>query len=99
VRRGNDAALVMAIRMNQDIERSALCQAGCAGGAGGAGAAAADCGDGLAAAFLLLISISILLLVRAAAMVLRPVDRLVEASRALGTSSLTIACIWRIRMS
>lgn len=39
---------------------------------------------GLSIAFLLLINVSILILLRAADMVLRPIDRLVEASRALG---------------
>ena len=38
---------------------------------------------GLGVAFLLLINVSIIILLRAAEMVLRPVDRLVEASRAL----------------
>lgn len=82
--RENEAALVSAIRMNQDILRI---------GQYVRQHAQEEQGQmvhrlrivvlGLAIAFLLLINISILLLLRAASMVLSPVERLVEASRAL----------------
>lgn len=82
--RVNEAALISAIRMNQDIVQigQAVRQQ-----------AQHEQGElvrrlrivvlGLSISFLLLINISIVLLLRAASMVLRPVDRLVEASRAL----------------
>lgn len=81
----NEASLSTAVAMNQDILRISEEVRG------HAEIEQAELVDrfrwivlGLSLAFLLLINTSILLLIRAAGMVLRPVDRLVEASRALG---------------
>ncbi len=82
--RANEAALVSAIRMNQDIVQIGQSVRQHAQDEQGALVRRLRVVVlGLAIAFLLLINISIVLLLRAAAMVLRPVDRLVEASRAL----------------
>lgn len=82
--RANEAALVSAIRMNQDIVQIGQSVRQHAQDEQGALVRRLRMVVlGLTISFLLLINISIVLLLRAASMVLRPVDRLVAASRAL----------------
>jgi methyl-accepting chemotaxis protein len=52
---------------------------------------------GLGIAFVVLLNVSIVLLMRAAGMVLRPIDRLVDASRRLGQEDFTHRVTWNRR--